>query len=81
MTTSISDLGEKVMARLRVIEQLSVVLMENHSFKDDQQRGFEPQLDFHGESAIHEAIFMLSEQGQGQLLQLVNAAHAAGGAQ
>ncbi|MFI8555818.1 hypothetical protein [Pseudomonas putida] len=74
MTTTTSDLGEKVMARLRVIEQLSVVLMENHSFKDDQQRGFEPQLDFHGESAVHEAMFMLADQAQDQLLQLMNAA-------
>ncbi|MEE1918460.1 hypothetical protein V0R52_18885 [Pseudomonas asiatica] len=74
MTTTTSDLGEKVMARLRVIEQLSVVLMENHSFKDDQQRGFEPQLDFHGESAVHEAMYMLADQAQDQLLQLMNAA-------
>lgn len=74
MSTTTSDLGEKVMARLRVIEQLSVVLMENHSFKDDQQRGFEPQLDFHGESAVHEAMFMLADQAQDQLLQLMNAA-------
>lgn len=48
--------------------------MENHSFKDDQQRGFEPQLDFHGESAVHEAMFMLADQSQDQLLQLMNAA-------
>lgn len=74
MTTTTSDLGEKVMARLRVIESFAVILMENQAFKDDQQRGFEPQLDFHGESAIHEAMYMLAEQAQDQLLQLMNAA-------
>ncbi|MBF8727662.1 hypothetical protein [Pseudomonas putida] len=74
MTTTTSDLGEKVMARLRVIESFASILMENHSFKDDQQSGFEPQLDFQGESAIHEAIYMLSEQAKDQLLQLMNAA-------
>ncbi|MCE0862346.1 hypothetical protein LU674_008770 [Pseudomonas alloputida] len=78
MTTSISDLGEKVMARLRVIESFASILMENHAFKDDKQRGFEPQLDFHGESAIHEAMYMLADQAQDQLFQLMN---AAGGAQ
>lgn len=74
MTTSISDLGEKVLSRLRVIESFASILMENHAFKDDQQRGFEPQLDFHGESAIHEAMYMLAEQAQDQLTQLMNAA-------
>lgn len=74
MTTTTSDLGEKVMARLRVIESFAFILMENHSFKDDRKRGFEPQLDFQGESAIHEAMYMLSEQAQDQLLQLMNAA-------
>lgn len=78
MSTTTSDLGEKVMARLRVIESFASILMENHSFKDDRHRGFEPQLDFQGESAIHEALFMLAEQAQDQLLQLMN---AAGGAQ
>ncbi|MBI6961323.1 hypothetical protein [Pseudomonas putida] len=78
MTTSISDLGEKVLSRLRVIESFASILMENHAFKDDQQRGFEPQLDFHGESAIHEAMYMLADQAQDQLLQLMN---AAGGSQ
>lgn len=78
MTTSMSDLGEKVLSRLRVIESFASILMENHAFKDDQQRGFEPQLDFHGESAIHEAMYMLAEQAQDQLTQLMN---AAGGAQ
>lgn len=74
MSTTTSDLGEKVMARLRVIEGFASILMENHAFKDDQQHGFEPQLDFHGESAIHEAMYMLAEQAQDQLLQLMNAA-------
>ncbi|PZQ41041.1 MAG: hypothetical protein DI560_07820 [Pseudomonas putida] len=78
MTTSISDLGEKVLPRLRVIESFASILMENRAFKDDQQRGFEPQLDFHGESAIHEAMYMLADQAQDQLLQLMN---AAGGSQ
>ncbi len=74
MTTKTSELGEKVMARLRVIESFASILMENHAFKDDQQSGFEPQLDFHGESAIHEAMYMLADQAQDQLLQLMNAA-------
>lgn len=78
MSTTTRDLGEKVLSRLRVIESFASILMENHAFKDDLQRGFEPQLDFHGESAIHEAMFMLAEQAQDQLLQLMN---AAGGAQ
>ncbi|MHB0783040.1 hypothetical protein [Pseudomonas alloputida] len=78
MTTKTSELGEKVMARLRVIESFASILMENHAFKDDQQRGFEPQLDFHGESAIHEAMYMLADQARDQLLQLMN---AEGGAQ
>lgn len=74
MTTKTSELGEKVMARLRVIESFASILMENHAFKDDQQLGFEPQLDFHGESAIHEAMYMLADQARDQLLQLMNAA-------
>lgn len=78
MSTTTSDLGEKVLSRLRVIESFASILMENHAFKDDLQRGFEPQLDFHGKSAIHEAMFMLAEQAQDQLHQLMN---AAGGAQ
>lgn len=78
MTTSISDLGEKVMTRLRVIEGLSSILMENDSFKDDSQAGFSPQLDHLSESVLHEAVFMLADQAQDQLTQLMN---AAGGAQ
>ncbi|HGY9633867.1 TPA: hypothetical protein ACOJQA_005772 [Pseudomonas putida] len=74
MTMTTSGLAEKVMARLRVIESFASILMENHAFKDDKQRGFEPQLDFHGESAIHEAMYMLADQAQDQLLQLMNAA-------
>ncbi|MFG0755351.1 hypothetical protein ACF8O8_21475 [Pseudomonas sp. TYF_14] len=74
MTTTTSELGEKVMARLRVIESFASILMENHAFKDDQPNGFEPQLDFHGESAIHEAMYMLADQARDQLLQLMNAA-------
>ncbi|MGO0684834.1 hypothetical protein [Pseudomonas fulva] len=74
MTTTTSELGEKILSRLRVIESFASILMENHSFKDDRHRGFEPQLDFQGESAIHEAMYMLSEQAQDQLLQLMNAA-------
>ncbi|ANI33287.1 MULTISPECIES: hypothetical protein [Pseudomonas] len=74
MTPSISDLGEKVLSRLRVIESFASILMDNHAFKDDQQNGFAPQLDFHGESAIHEAMYMLAEQARDQLSQLMNAA-------
>ena len=74
MTMTTSGLAEKVMARLRVIESFASILMDNHAFKDDQQNGFAPQLDFHGESAIHEAMYMLADQAQDQLLQLMNAA-------
>lgn len=74
MTMTTSGLAEKVMARLRVIESFASILMENHAFKDDQQNGFAPQLDFHGESAIHEAMYMLAEQARDQLSQLMNAA-------
>ncbi|MBA1195762.1 hypothetical protein G7011_01375 [Pseudomonas plecoglossicida] len=74
MTNATSDLGEKVLSRLRVIESFASILMENHAFKNDQQRGFAPQLDFQGESAIHEAMYMLADQAQEQLIQLMNAA-------
>lgn len=78
MTTAISNLGDHVLSRLRVIEGLAHVLMENHSLRDDKQRGFELQLDFKGESAIQEAVQLLAEQAQDQLIRLMN---AAGGAQ
>lgn len=78
MTTSISDLGEKVMARLRVIEGFASILMENGSFKGDAGSRFSPQLDHLSESTIQEAMYMLADQAQEQLLQLMN---AAGGSQ
>ncbi|MVF50610.1 hypothetical protein F9Z43_15050 [Pseudomonas monteilii] len=78
MSTTTSDLGEKVMARLRVIEGFASILMENDSLKGDAQAGFAPQLDHLSESTIHEAMYMLADQAQDQLLQLMN---AAGGAQ
>lgn len=74
MTTTTSDLGEKVMARLRVIEGFASILMENDSFKGDASAGFSPQLDHLSESVLHEALFMLADQAQDQLLQLMNAA-------
>ena len=78
MSTTISNLGEKVMARLRVIEGFASILMENNSFKGDADSRFSPQLDHLSESVLHEAMYMLAEQAQDQLLQLMN---AAGGAQ
>ncbi|UUC17567.1 hypothetical protein NOV18_20185 [Pseudomonas asiatica] len=78
MSTTTSDLGEKVMARLRVIEGFASILMENNSFKGDAGSRFSPQLDHLSESVLHEAMYMLAEQAQDQLLQLMN---AAGGAQ
>ncbi|MFV7440207.1 hypothetical protein [Pseudomonas vlassakiae] len=78
MTTTTMDLGEKVMARLRVIEGFASILMENDSLKGDAQAGFAPQLDHLSESVLHEALFMLADQAQDQLLQLMS---AAGGAQ
>jgi hypothetical protein len=78
MSTTTSDLGEKVMSRLRVIEGFVLILMENDSFKDDSVAGHPPLIDHYGESIVHEALFMLAEQAQDQLLQLMN---AAGGAQ
>ncbi len=78
MSTTTSDLGEKVMARLRVIEGFASILMENGSFKGDAGSRFSPQLDHLSESVLHEAMYMLADQAQGQLLQLMN---AAGGAQ
>ncbi|UBM27161.1 hypothetical protein K8374_09480 [Pseudomonas sp. p1(2021b)] len=74
MSTTTSDLGEKVMARLRVIEGFASILMENDSLKGDTQAGFAPQLDHLSESVLHESLFMLAEQAQDQLLQLMNAA-------
>ncbi|WP_028698182.1 MULTISPECIES: hypothetical protein [Pseudomonas putida group] len=74
MTTSVSDLGEKVMARLRVIEGFTSILMENDSLKGDAVAGLQPQLDHLSESTIHEALYLLADQAQDQLLQLMNAA-------
>lgn len=78
MSTTTSDLGEKVMARLRVIEGFASILMESGSFKGDAGSRFSPQLDHLSESVLHEAMYMLADQAQDQLLQLMN---AAGGAQ
>jgi hypothetical protein len=78
MSTTTSDLSEKVMARLRVIEGFASILMENDSLKGDASAGFSPQLDHLSESVLHEAVFMLADQAQDQLLQLMN---SAGGAQ
>lgn len=39
MTTTTSDLGEKVMARLRVIEGFASILMENDSLKGMRRPG------------------------------------------
>ncbi|MEB3843420.1 hypothetical protein [Pseudomonas guariconensis] len=74
MTTTTSDLGEKIMARLRVIEGFASILMENGSFKGDADSRFSPQLDHLSESVLHEAMYMLADQAQDQLLQLMNAA-------
>lgn len=74
MSTTTSDLGEKVMARLRVIEGFASILMENDSLKGDAQAGFDPQLDHFSESTIHEAMYMPADQAKDQLLQLMNAA-------
>ncbi|WP_236183481.1 hypothetical protein [Pseudomonas juntendi] len=74
MSTTTSDLGEKVMARLRVIEGFASILMENDSFKGDADSRFSPQLDHLSESVLHEAMCMLADQAQDQLLQLMNAA-------
>lgn len=74
MSTTTSDLGEKVMARLRVIEGFASILMENGSFKGDAGSRFSPQLDHLSESVLHEAMYMLADQAQDQLLQLMNAA-------
>ncbi|QKK95921.1 hypothetical protein GEV38_07775 [Pseudomonas sp. 13159349] len=78
MSTKTSDLGEKIMARLRVIEGFASILMENGSFKGGADSQFVPQLDHLSESTIQEAMYMLADQAQEQLLQLMN---AAGGAQ
>ncbi|MDD1981376.1 hypothetical protein [Pseudomonas asiatica] len=74
MTTPTSDLGEKVMARLRVIEGFVSILMENDSLKGEADSLRTPQLDYLSESTIHEAMYMLADQAQDQLLQMMNAA-------
>jgi hypothetical protein len=74
MTTTTSELGEKVMARLRVIEGFVSILMENDSLKGEACSLHTPQLDHLSESTIHEAMYMLADQAQDQLLQLMNAA-------
>ncbi|WP_049696636.1 hypothetical protein [Pseudomonas fulva] len=74
MTNQASNLGEKVAARLRVIEGLAAILMENDSFKGEADSRFSPQLEHLSESTIHEAIWLLADQAQDQLLQMMNAA-------
>ncbi|EKT4477444.1 hypothetical protein QEL91_003143 [Pseudomonas putida] len=74
MSATTSDLGEKIMSRLRVIEGFASILMENDSFKGDADSRFPPQLDHLSESVLHEAMYMLVDQAQDQLLQLMNAA-------
>lgn len=74
MSTSVSDLGEKVMARLRSISGLSYLLMVNDSFKDEAQQGFQPQFGSADEAALHETIHLLAEDAQDHLLQMMNAA-------
>lgn len=73
MTTTTSDLGEKVMARLRSISGLSYVLMVNDSFKDEAQQGFHPQFANTDEATLHEAIHLLAEDAQDHLISMMNA--------
>lgn len=73
MTTPVSELGEKVMARLRSISGLSYALMVNDSFKDDAQSGFQAQFASTDEATLHEAINLLAEDAQDHLISMMNA--------
>lgn len=73
MTTTVSDLGEKVMARLRAISGLSYLLVANDSFKDEAQQGFQPQFASADEATLHETIHLLAEDAQDHLIGMMNA--------
>jgi Mg2+ and Co2+ transporter CorA len=74
MSTTTSDLGDKVMSRLRCMSGLSDLLMVNDSFKDEAQEGLQPQFSSFDEATLHESIRLLAEDAQDHLLNMMNAA-------
>jgi len=66
------ELYNKLDARLRVIRGLAVILIDNDSFKTQALGDALPQLDAENEMSIHEAVHLLSDQAQDELVDLVN---------
>lgn len=66
------ELYNNIDARLRVIRGLAVILMDNDCFKTEATAHASAQLDAENEMSIHEAVHLLSDQAQHELIELVD---------
>ncbi|QLG90742.1 hypothetical protein HZF02_01700 [Pseudomonas yamanorum] len=66
------ELYNKLDARLRVIRGLADILTENDVLKTGVSDDAPAQLEAENELVIHEAVFLLSDQAQDELVELVN---------
>ena len=66
------ELYNNIDARLRVIRGLAEILINNDSFKAEASGDAPPQLDASDEMVCHEAVLLLADQTQNELVELVN---------
>ncbi|MCF7558882.1 hypothetical protein [Pseudomonas petrae] len=66
------ELYNKIDTSLRVIRGLADVLINNDSFKTDATDEAPAQLDQSNEMVLHEAVLLLADAAQNELVELVN---------
>ncbi|MEA9994298.1 hypothetical protein QN382_19090 [Pseudomonas sp. 10B1] len=67
------ELCNKIEARLRVIRGLADILMENDVFKTGAAGDGPAQLEADHELIVHEAVHLLSDQAQDEMIELMDA--------
>lgn len=67
------ELCNKIEARLRVIRGLADILMENDIFKTGAAGDGPAQLEAGHEMIVHEAVRLLSDQAQDDVIELMDA--------
>ncbi|VVO30701.1 hypothetical protein [Pseudomonas fluorescens] len=66
------ELCNKIEARLRVIRGLADILLENDLFKIDASGDGPAQLEAGNEMVVHEAVQLLSDQAQDEIIELMD---------
>lgn len=71
--SKVRDVTDKIEAMTRVISGFANLLIKNDSFKNDGLSTDDLPLDRGDESVVHEAVFLLAEQVQDKLVELLDA--------